>query len=127
MTTLARACGLPLEDWHRRGWRGGGLRIAHLDSGIDMDLPLFAGRLAGVLATGRAGDIRSREWVEDRTGHGTFTASLLCRIAPEARLLAAEVTDDHPQREVVARFDPGADEQAVREGTCARHGPQRAG
>ena len=93
MTTLARACGLPLEDWHRRGWRGGGLRIAHLDSGIDMDLPLFAGRLAGVLATGRAGDIRSREWVEDRTGHGTFTASLLCRIAPEARLLAAEVIE----------------------------------
>lgn len=74
--------------------RGGGVRVAVIDTGIDLTHPLFAGRLVGPYydfiemdgdpydAQGGAG-----------TGHGTFVAGLIALVAPDAMILPIRAFD----------------------------------
>lgn len=80
------------------GLTGGGVRVAVLDTGLDVDHPDLAGAVAGTADfTGTHGD-----GTVDRLGHGTHVASILAGsgaasggryrgMAPDARLYSATV------------------------------------
>ena len=83
--------------------RGHGVLVVVIDSGIDPDHPLFAGRLpfggidllgAGApLDTGDGMDNDGDGLVDEMTGHGTLVAGIILRVAPEALLLPIRVLD----------------------------------
>ncbi|MHC4939274.1 MAG: S8 family serine peptidase [Planctomycetota bacterium] len=84
--------------------RGAGVIVAIVDSGIDPDHPLLAGRIApgGYDFIGNDPDPRDERngldddgdgIVDDQYGHGTFVASLVLTVAPEARILPVRVLD----------------------------------
>lgn len=81
---------------------GAGVRVAVLDTGLDLAHPAFAGRLA------RRGDgsLLGRDFVDDDAdpseggveadrgwGHGTHVAGLVALAAPDARLMPVRVLD----------------------------------
>jgi len=64
------------------------VRIAVIDTGVDIDAfthSVPAGRMKEVWASE---GVRAKE---DTDGHGTHTASLIARIAPEAELYVARI------------------------------------
>jgi subtilisin family serine protease len=81
---------------------GAGVRVAVLDTGVDLAHPAFAGRLA---ARGD-GSLLGRDFVDDDAdpseggresdrgwGHGTHVAGLVTLAAPDARLIPVRVLD----------------------------------
>lgn len=81
---------------------GAGVRVAVLDTGIDLSHPLFAGRFA----FGPDGRVLGRDFVDDDAdpseqgstadigyGHGTHVAGLVTLAAPDARLMPVRVLD----------------------------------
>jgi len=85
--------------------RGAGSLVAVVDTGIDPDHPLLAGRIAsgGRDFIDNDEDPRDeRNFVDDdgdgqvdgAYGHGTFIASLVLTVAPEAQILPIRVLDD---------------------------------
>ncbi|MGW6208584.1 S8 family serine peptidase [Streptomyces sp. NPDC055089] len=84
---------------HRAGLDGSGVKVAVLDTGVDADHPDLAGRIAGTKVFVQGQD------AEDRTGHGTHTASTIAGtgaasagryagMAPGAELLVGKVLGD---------------------------------
>ncbi|RDA86070.1 hypothetical protein CP532_1278 [Ophiocordyceps camponoti-leonardi (nom. inval.)] len=90
-----------VDKLHAKGFKGNGLRIAIVDSGINYKLPVFGGRVAfgrNLLADRDGSDIM------DCTGHGTAVAGVLAGfdeasgyvgVAPNATLGAYRVSDCH--------------------------------
>ncbi|MFD0471483.1 S8 family serine peptidase [Nonomuraea thailandensis] len=79
----------------RQGFDGKGVKVAVLDTGIDVDHPDFAGR---ILATE---NFTTAPGIADRKGHGTHVASTIAGaggtyqgVAPAASLLVGKVLDD---------------------------------
>ena len=83
---------------------GAGIVVAVLDTGIDFSHPFFAGRIApgGFDFIGRDNDPSDeRNFVDDdadgavdeQFGHGTFVASLVLAVAPDAAILPVRVLD----------------------------------
>jgi len=76
------------------GMRGQGIRIGHLDTGVDASHPELRGKVVAFAEVGPDGTPRPRE-PYDSSLHGTFTAGLLVAdhvgVAPEARLVSALV------------------------------------
>jgi subtilisin family serine protease len=81
---------------------GRGIRVAVLDTGLDLTHPAFAGRLA----RNGAGALLGRDFVDDDAdpsevgagtdvgyGHGTHVAGLVSLVAPAATLMPARVLD----------------------------------
>jgi subtilisin family serine protease len=81
---------------------GAGIRVAVLDTGIDLAHPAFAGRLARTAA----GALLGRDFVDDDAdpsevgissdaafGHGTHVAGLVSLVAPQATLMPVRVLD----------------------------------
>jgi subtilisin family serine protease len=81
---------------------GRGIRVAVLDTGLDLTHPAFAGRLA----LDGAGALLGRDFVDDDAnpsevgsgtdlgyGHGTHVAGLVSLVAPAATLMPARVLD----------------------------------
>lgn len=92
---------LRLADAHTRSI-GTGMRVAILDTGIDLAHPALAPRLA----RDGAGNLLGRDFVDDDAvpaevgsgsdlgfGHGTHVAGLVSLVAPGARLMPARVLD----------------------------------
>ncbi|MDW8425430.1 MAG: S8 family serine peptidase [Meiothermus sp.] len=79
------------------GLRGQGVRIGHLDTGVDASHPDLRGKVAAFAVIGTDGTPRPGE-PYDSSLHGTHTAGLLVGnnvgVAPEARLVSALVLPD---------------------------------
>lgn len=83
--------------------RGEGILVAVLDTGVDLDHPALAGRLApgadfladdGSPAEEADGiDSDGDGEVDEAHGHGTFVAGLVLSVAPEATILPVRVLD----------------------------------
>ncbi|RDA95366.1 hypothetical protein CP533_3543 [Ophiocordyceps camponoti-saundersi (nom. inval.)] len=90
-----------VDKLHAKGFKGNGIRIAIVDSGINYKLPVFGDRVAfgrNLLADRDGNDIM------DCTGHGTAVAGVLAGsdeesgyvgVAPNATLGAYRVSDCH--------------------------------
>ena len=101
LSTAAAPAGTP---WHLQnigapqawaaGFRGQGIRIGHLDSGIDASHPELAGKVAAFQEFNAEGD-RVSSQPHDTTDHGTHTAGLLVGskvgVAPDAKVISALV------------------------------------
>jgi len=85
--------------------RGAGVVVALIDSGIDFTNPYFAGRIApgGRDFIGQDMDPTDERnftdddgdgLIDEGYGHGTFAASLVLAVAPEARVLPVRVLND---------------------------------
>lgn len=79
------------------GIRGQGIRIGHLDTGVDASHPDLRGKIAAFTVVNADGTPRESE-PYDSSLHGTHTAGLLVGnnvgVAPEARLVSALVLPD---------------------------------
>ncbi|MBZ9713881.1 S8 family peptidase [Deinococcus multiflagellatus] len=102
---LSAAAAAPGEAWHlakigapqawAAGFKGQGIKIGHLDSGIDAAHPQLNGKVAGFAEFNAAGDRVQGAAVRDTTNHGTHTAGLLVGdtvgVAPSAKIISALV------------------------------------
>jgi subtilisin len=111
LVNAAAGAKLPLADTHSATWglqatrvlsspyRGRGIRVAILDTGLDLRHPDFAGR--AVVAKSFAGQLPA----DDANGHGTFCAGVACGpeqpaqaprygVAPDADLYIGKVLDE---------------------------------
>lgn len=89
------SAGLSTAEWfetitrtveaHAAGWKGQGVSVAVLDSGVDLNNPWLTARLgdAAFLITG-LGDSGAVKDAQDVDGHGTAVFSLVRQMAPEA-------------------------------------------
>ncbi|WP_161880830.1 S8 family peptidase [Deinococcus alpinitundrae] len=77
------------------GFRGQGVRIGHLDTGVDPDHPELRGKIAAFAEFGAAGQRVPGSSAHDSAEHGTHTAGLLVGntlgVAPDAQLISALV------------------------------------
>ncbi len=92
------------DDWHvttlwDKGYRGQGITIAEIDTGVNASLPALRGRVAKGTDLGRGGDGRT-DRDRDAFGHGTAMASIMVArpslfsitgLAPGARILPVAV------------------------------------
>lgn len=65
------------ECWDA-GWTGAGVRVGHLDTGVDARHPALAGRVAAFALIDSYGDRVPCAPAQDTGAHGTQTASLIC-------------------------------------------------
>lgn len=98
--TKAATWGLQATRVLSSPYRGRGIRVAILDTGLDLGHPDFAGR--AIVAKSFSGALP----VDDANGHGTFCAGVACGpeqptgaprygVAPGAELYIARVLDDN--------------------------------
>lgn len=109
------SCETDVADFHRIGYRGAGVRIGSLDTGVDGSHPALSGRIERFRYFD-AGGFSFRDCDPFDSGwHGTHLAGLLVGgrcgegfvgIAPEARLLSGAVIEDGY---ILARIVSGLD------------------
>ena len=79
---------------HAAGFKGQGIRIGHLDTGIDPNSPEYKGKIAAYAEFNGDGD-KIQSSPHDSAEHGTHTAGLLVGntvgVAPDAKLISALV------------------------------------
>lgn len=74
--------------------QGAGVRVAVIDTGIDMNHPLFAGRIAGPIFDFVDNDGSPQEEPGGNGyGHGTFVAGLIALTAPQATIMPLRAFD----------------------------------
>lgn len=79
------------EDLHRMGWRGQGVTVAVVDSGVDLQDSATAAAVVGgrCVVPGLADDD-----LQDRIGHGALVARIILALAPEAKLFPVRIFGD---------------------------------
>ena len=89
---------LPMDDitpeWAWGGATGRGVKVAVVDSGVDADHPIIAGRVAGYTAitVSRTDELSYDDAPhEDASGHGTACAGIILDIAPDCQLYSVRV------------------------------------
>jgi len=69
---------------HKQGHKGGGAKVAVVDTGVDSDHPLMDGRIVSEKS------FVSGEPADDEQGHGSWCASAVLAVAPEAKIVNAK-------------------------------------
>lgn len=87
------------DSFWSSGFRGGGIKVAVLDTGIDKNHPMLQGKVAAERDFSNSGN------VNDNFGHGTHVAGIIAGttanggmysgVAPDAQLLNAKVIGDN--------------------------------
>ncbi|RFU35462.1 hypothetical protein B7463_g889, partial [Scytalidium lignicola] len=72
------------------------VKIAILDTGIDLTHPDIEARLENIKGKYNWLNEKFKKAVHDRNGHGTFTADLLLDYAPDAQLYIAKIAEHKP-------------------------------
>ena len=84
--------------------RGAGVKVAVVDSGVDVGHPMLAGRIAAggfnfieqntdVSDLPDGIDTNGNGFLDEMAGHGTFVSGLVSRVAPSAMILPIRVLD----------------------------------
>ncbi|KAI1112785.1 pfs domain-containing protein [Nemania sp. NC0429] len=76
--------------------RSAPVKIAILDTGIDLTHPDIYARIENVKGRHNWLDEKHVNLVSDRSGHGTFTAGLLLDYTPDAELYVAKIAEKNP-------------------------------
>lgn len=81
------------QDWAWGGSTGKGVKVAVIDSGIDVSHEAVGGRVEGYISIsdGREGIVYHTEPHEDAYGHGTACAGIIRAVAPECDLYSIKV------------------------------------
>ncbi len=85
------------RDWAWGGSTGRGVRVAIVDSGIELDHPAVGGQAQGGVIVSYDGRTRTKARIEedregrDLFGHGTACAGIIHALAPEAELYSVRV------------------------------------
>ena len=88
-----------IERAHELGFRGGGHRVAIIDTMCDLSMPYLKSRVDRVWSDGECDDLSTAP-----LEHGTAVALLISLIAPEARLdVYPAVASKFPQTDRVIR------------------------
>ena len=69
---------------HKKGYKGDGVKIAVVDTGVDSDHPLMDGRIVSEKS------FVSGEPADDEQGHGSWCASAVLAVAPDAKIVNAK-------------------------------------
>lgn len=77
------------------------VRIAVLDTGIDLAHPDMEARIDNIKDKFNWVNQRFKNLVHDRNGHGTFTAGLILDYMPDAELYIAKIADNKPSNPTV--------------------------
>ena len=108
-------CRLRIDACWRAGWTGAGVRVGHLDTGVETTHPALGGRVASFAEFDAEGTLLSDARPHDTGIHGTHTAGLICGsaasgqaigVAPDARLCSGVVIEGG---HVLARVLSGID------------------
>jgi subtilisin len=80
-------------DWAWGGSAGAGVKVAIVDSGVDVDHPMVGGMVRGAAVVERTpdGPVAREEPHGDLFGHGTACAGIIHALAPEAELYSVRV------------------------------------
>ena len=93
---------LNIQQCWRQGFTGAGVRIGHLDTGVDGNHPALRGRIAAFMEFDPDGFPVSQPEPRDSGAHGTHTAGLICGgcaddltlgVAPQAQLCSGLVIE----------------------------------
>jgi subtilisin len=88
---------MAVERCWQRGFTGRGVRVGHLDTGVDIHHPALSNKVAAYRIFDGDGMPLMEEGLSDTGRHGTCTASLICGdqvgVAADARLCAGVVVD----------------------------------
>jgi len=72
------------------------VRIAILDSGVNLNHPDFKARAKSIKGTYNWLNKRRRHAVHDRKGHGSFMAGIVLNYAPDADLYITKIANRKP-------------------------------
>jgi subtilisin family serine protease len=72
------------------------VKIAVLDTGIDLTHPDMEARLDNIKGRANWTNRNFKNLVQDKNGHGTFTAGLILDYMPDAELYVAKIADNKP-------------------------------
>jgi subtilisin family serine protease len=106
---------LRIDACWREGWTGAGVRVGHLDTGVDAAHPALTGRVAAFAEFDAEGAMVADARQHDTASHGTHTSGLICGgaasgqavgVAPGARLCSGVVIEGG---HVLARVLSGID------------------
>ncbi len=91
-----------IESCWQRGFTGAGVRVGHLDTGVDATHPALINCIASFAQIDGNGTIISDVFPQDSSDHGTHTAGIICGgtvdgqsigVAPDAQLCSAMVIE----------------------------------
>ncbi|KAL7916498.1 hypothetical protein GGI35DRAFT_466092 [Trichoderma velutinum] len=92
--------------------KGGEVKIAILDTGIDLQHPLLSGRIPGENCWDFVNDT---EDISDEVGHGTHTTYLLAKTAPQAKIFCGRVWKTRREEKNTGKLIAKAIKYAVKE------------
>jgi len=95
------------ESFWKKGFTGKGIKVAIVDTGIDVNHPFFKDSVVGGYTPFNKGT--SPEDYQDHHGHGTHVAGIVRQVAPDAQLLAVRVFPNEVGNGEAATYDVIAD------------------
>lgn len=91
------------EKFWQKGITGKGIKVAVVDTGIDVNHPFLKGHIAGGFTPFNRGT--TPDDYQDHQGHGTHVAGIVRQVAPDAELLAVRVFPNDDGKGEAATLD----------------------